>query len=207
MALIKAGKRVEDPFVDASAAEAIPPSGPVIVSLAQWQAQRDALLARGTPLGIRLHSDQSPEAIADDVKHFAAIALEFPKFRDGRAYSYARLLRERYGFVAADEMLRAVTLMLRNTVRELGEDEDFVGHLSDNEFVVLTTPRHGVSIRTRIETRLRNSLQHFYRAEDQDASFLTLDVGTLVIQLGQYDTVALVKQALRDTIAPAATSS
>jgi uncharacterized protein (DUF934 family) len=118
MALIKAGKRVEDPFVDASAAEAIPPSGPVIVSLAQWQAQRDALLARGTPLGIRLHSDQSPEAIADDVKHFAAIALEFPKFRDGRAYSYARLLRERYGFkgelrAVGDVLMEQLFFMVR----------------------------------------------------------------------------------------------
>jgi uncharacterized protein (DUF934 family) len=118
MALIKAGKRVEDPFVDASAAEAIPPSGPVIVSLTQWQAQRDALLARGTPLGIRLHSDQSPEAIADDVKHFAAIALEFPKFRDGRAYSYARLLRERYGFkgelrAVGDVLMEQLFFMVR----------------------------------------------------------------------------------------------
>jgi uncharacterized protein (DUF934 family) len=96
---------VEDSFLDASGAEAIPPSGPVIVSLEQWQKNRDALLARGTPLGIRLHSDQSPEAIAADVQRFALIALEFPKFRDGRAYSYARLLRERYGFTGE---LRAV---------------------------------------------------------------------------------------------------
>jgi len=105
MSLIKQGKLAADPFVDASGAESIPPSGPVIVSLAQWQAQRDALLARGTPLGIRLHSDQSPEVIANDVGHFALVALEFPKFRDGRAYSYARLLRERYGFTGE---LRAV---------------------------------------------------------------------------------------------------
>jgi len=118
MALIKAGKRVEDPFVDASGADAIPPSGSVIVSLAQWQAQRDALLARGTPLGIRLHSDQSPEAIADDVQHFAVMALEFPKFRDGRAYSYARLLRERYGFkgelrAVGDVLMEQLFFMLR----------------------------------------------------------------------------------------------
>src|SRR5262249_36553874 len=92
MSLLKGGKLVPDTFVDASGAEAIPPAGPVIVSLDQWQKNRDALLARGTPLGVRLHSDQSPESIADDVQHFALVALEFPKFRDGRAYSYARLL-------------------------------------------------------------------------------------------------------------------
>jgi uncharacterized protein (DUF934 family) len=118
MSLIKAGKLVEDTFVDASGAEAIPPSGPVIVSLAQWQAQRDALLKRGTPLGLRLHSDQSPEAIADDVQRFALIALEFPKFRDGRAYSYARLLRERYGFkgelrAVGDVLMEQLLFMVR----------------------------------------------------------------------------------------------
>lgn len=113
-------------------------------------------------------------------------------------------LRERYGFVAADDMLRAVTLMIRNTVRELGSDEDLVSHLSDDELVVLTTPRHGVAIRSRLETRLRHSLKHFYRAGDAEAGFLTLDVGLLTVQLGQYDTVAAVKQALRETVAPAA---
>jgi uncharacterized protein (DUF934 family) len=118
MSLIKGGKLVKDSFVDASAAESIPPAGAVIVSLEQWQKQRDALLARGTPLGIRLHSDQAPELIADDVQRFAVIALEFPKFRDGRAYSYARLLRERYGFkgelrAVGDVLLEQLLFMLR----------------------------------------------------------------------------------------------
>ena len=118
MALIKGGKLLADPFVDASAAESIPPSGPVLVSFEQWQSQRDALLARGTPLGIRLRSDQPPELIADDVQHFALIALEFPKFRDGRAYSYARLLRERYGYkgelrAVGDVLLEQLFFMLR----------------------------------------------------------------------------------------------
>jgi uncharacterized protein (DUF934 family) len=122
MSLIKAGKIVEDPFYDASGAETIPASGAVIVNLEQWQAQRDALLARGAPLGLRLHSDQSPELIADDpandVNRFALIALEFPKFRDGRAYSYARLLRERYGFkgelrAVGDVLMEQLFFMLR----------------------------------------------------------------------------------------------
>jgi uncharacterized protein (DUF934 family) len=105
MALIKNGELVASSFVDVSAAPAIPPAGPVIVSLEQWQANRDDLLKRGTPLGVRLHSDQPPELIAADLEHFAVVALEFPKFRDGRAYSYARLLRERYKFTGE---LRAV---------------------------------------------------------------------------------------------------
>jgi uncharacterized protein (DUF934 family) len=118
MGLVKDNALVDDPYVDASAAESVPPTGPVIVSLAQWQAQRDALLARGTALGVRLHSDQSPELIAADLKHFALVAVEFPKFRDGRAYSYARLLRERYGYdgelrAVGDVLLEQVFFMLR----------------------------------------------------------------------------------------------
>jgi uncharacterized protein (DUF934 family) len=118
MALIKDGKLVESSFVDVSGASEIPATGSIIVSFEQWQAQRAALLARGTPLGIRLHSDQSPELIADDVARFALVALEFPKFRDGRAYSYARLLRERYGFngelrAVGDVLLEQLFFMLR----------------------------------------------------------------------------------------------
>jgi uncharacterized protein (DUF934 family) len=119
MALVKNGELVESSFVDASAAEAIPPTGAaIIVSLEQWKAHRDDLLQRGTPLGIRLHSDQPPELIAEDLQHFALVALEFPKFRDGRAYSYARLLRERYGFkgelrAVGDVLLEQLFFMLR----------------------------------------------------------------------------------------------
>ena len=118
MALVKNGELAASSFVDASAAEAIPPTGPVIVSLDQWKAHRDELLKRGTPLGIRLHSDQPPDLIAADLPHFAVVALEFPKFRDGRAYSYARLLRERYGFkgelrAVGEVLLEQLFFMLR----------------------------------------------------------------------------------------------
>src|SRR5690606_3366748 len=78
----------------------------------------DQLLARGEPVGLRLKSDQSPEAVAEDVGHFEVIALEFPRFRDGRAYSYARLLRERYGYgkelrAVGDVLLEQLFFMLR----------------------------------------------------------------------------------------------
>ena len=118
MALVKNGELVTSAFVDASGADAIPAAGAVIVSLDQWKAQREQLLQRGTPLGIRLRSDQPPELIAADLQHFAVVALEFPKFRDGRAYSYARLLRERYGFegelrAVGEVLLEQLFFMLR----------------------------------------------------------------------------------------------
>jgi len=105
MALIKHGEIAQDPWADASGLEAIPDTGPVIVSLEQWEARRDALVARTDPVGIRLRSDEPPTRIADDLAHFGLVALEFPVFKDGRAYSYARLLRERHGYTGE---LRAV---------------------------------------------------------------------------------------------------
>ena len=74
------------------------PDGAVLVSLARFQAERDILIARNAPLGVRLKSDQSPERLGEDVHRLSLVALEFPKFRDGRAFSWARLLRTRLGF-------------------------------------------------------------------------------------------------------------
>jgi uncharacterized protein (DUF934 family) len=74
------------------------PEGAVLVSLARFRRDRDSLLARNTPIGVKLQSSENPELLGDDVSHFSLIALEFPKFRDGRAFSWARILRTRLGF-------------------------------------------------------------------------------------------------------------
>jgi uncharacterized protein (DUF934 family) len=96
--LLKEGKQVDDPFVYTVGDETLPAEGGVIVDLERFQAERDALVARGAPLGVRLDSGQSPELIADDLPLLSVVALEFPAFTDGRAYSSARILRERFGF-------------------------------------------------------------------------------------------------------------
>lgn len=98
MALIRDGQLAEDSFVFIADEAALPAAGGIVVSLERWNAERDALLARKDPVGIRLQSDQSPELIDGDLDRFALVQLEFPQFRDGRAYSYARILRERYGY-------------------------------------------------------------------------------------------------------------
>jgi len=95
--LIKSGAFAEDMFARV-ADDAALPDGAVIVSLARFQKERDALLARNTPVGIQLQSSENPEVLGADVNHFSLIALEFPKFRDGRAFSWARMLRTRLGF-------------------------------------------------------------------------------------------------------------
>jgi uncharacterized protein (DUF934 family) len=110
MPLIKDKAFVENAFTHVADGEALP-DGPAVVSLKRWQAERETLAARNAPLGLRLTSDQSPEALGDDIHHFALIELEFPKFRDGRGYSWARILRQRLGFKGE---LRAVGDVLRD---------------------------------------------------------------------------------------------
>ncbi len=98
MPLIKHGRLVEDPWVSLDDDAELPREAPVIVTLERWRAERDALIDRGGLLGIRLAADQPPDEIADDLDRFELVALDFPKFTDGRAFSSARVLRERYGF-------------------------------------------------------------------------------------------------------------
>jgi len=102
---------VEDPWVTVEDESEPPMEGPAIISLDRWQAHRDELLGRNAPLGIRLRSDQAPALIAEDLDRFDVVALEFPVFKDGRAYSYARLLRERYAYGGE---VRAVGNVLRD---------------------------------------------------------------------------------------------
>ena len=86
-----------DSFV-AVADDAALPEGAVTVSLARFQKERDQLLARNTPIGVKLQSSENPELLGDDVNRLSLVVLEFPKFRDGRAFSWARILRTRLGF-------------------------------------------------------------------------------------------------------------
>ncbi|MBX3498496.1 MAG: DUF934 domain-containing protein [Alphaproteobacteria bacterium] len=98
MPLLKAGRLVEDPWRVVDDAAPLSASEPVIVSLARFQAERQTLLERWAPLGVKLRNSDAIDALAGVVNRFAVIALEFPKFSDGRAYSQARGLRERLGF-------------------------------------------------------------------------------------------------------------
>jgi len=104
MPLIKNGAFAEDTFKTVADDGPMPENG-TIVSLARFLRERETLLARNAPLGVRLQSQESPEPLADHVHRFSVIALEFPRFRDGRAFSWARLLRTRLGF---DGEIRAV---------------------------------------------------------------------------------------------------
>ncbi|ADG09747.1 DUF934 domain-containing protein [Caulobacter segnis] len=90
---------VEDTFVFVADEDALPESGDVILSLARFEAEGDALLASNSRrVGVRIEPDQEVEVLAYDLPRLAVVALAFPKYRDGRAYTSARLLRERFGY-------------------------------------------------------------------------------------------------------------
>ncbi len=88
------------------------PAGKVIVPLKVWQAQRATLQSR-TELGVWLASDERAEELQSELDKFALIAVDFPKFADGRGYSIAYHLRVRYGYQGE---LRAIGDVLRDQI-------------------------------------------------------------------------------------------
>jgi uncharacterized protein (DUF934 family) len=111
MTLIKNGEVAENTWRNLEDDDQVSGEEAIIVSLARWQTEKDTFAGRNGALGIRLESHQKPEAIADDVDRFDLIALDFSALPDGRAFSYARILRERYGYKGE---LRAVGKVIQD---------------------------------------------------------------------------------------------
>ena len=86
------------------------PAGKVIVPLKVWQQQRVALEGRAD-LGVWVGSSERPEELKGDLSHFKVVAVDFPKFADGRGYSIAYNLRARLGYTGE---LRAIGDVLRD---------------------------------------------------------------------------------------------
>jgi len=108
--LIDAVYVLEDDRFTTVADDEAPPPGDVIVSFTRFQAEGDALLSQGRAVGVRLTAEESVDDLAYDLPRIGVVALEFPKYRDGRAYTGARLLRERYHYTGE---IRAVGDVLR----------------------------------------------------------------------------------------------
>jgi uncharacterized protein (DUF934 family) len=106
----------ENAFVFVADEDVIPAQGGVILSLARFQTDGAALLDDGRAVGVRIEPAERVEDLAYDLPRLALIAPAFPKFRDGRAYSTAALLRERLGFKGE---VRAVGDVLREQAYEM----------------------------------------------------------------------------------------
>jgi uncharacterized protein (DUF934 family) len=98
MPLIKDGEFVADRFLFIPEGHAFPEDCGVMVTLARFQSERDTLLAHHRPVAVRLAANENPEVLKNDLPEIEAIALEFPVFKDGRSFSWARMLRERFGY-------------------------------------------------------------------------------------------------------------
>jgi len=88
--------------------------------------------------------------------------------------------RESYGFVAADDVQRAVSLMLHNAMRGVGSSKDFIGQLGPTQFILATQPANLPALNDRIRSRLEQSLDYFYPLKDRgkgSASSDRLNVG------------------------------
>jgi uncharacterized protein (DUF934 family) len=104
------------------------PEAPAILSKKRWFAEREALASRNAPMGLLIAAGEGVDDIAGDLARFALIALDFPKFSDGRAFSTARLLREKHGYAGE---LRAVGNVLSDLIsfmRRVGFDAFEVTH-------------------------------------------------------------------------------
>ena len=111
MPLVENGKVIEDRYNRVADDAPLPEGVPVIVSAKRFLSEADALSSRDGLLGVSWPNDRRVAELKPWLDHLALIALDFPKFRDGRAYSQARLLRESMGFSGT---LRATGDVLRD---------------------------------------------------------------------------------------------
>lgn len=109
--------------------------------------------------------------------------------------------REAYGFVASDDVLRAVSVIIHNTMKETGSAEDFIGHISPTDFVIVISPSNMPPFQERIRSRLEQSLDYFYPIKDRENAGKSSD--RLAIQLhevppvyGRYTSVEQLKKDL-----------
>ncbi|TBV09793.1 DUF934 domain-containing protein [Stutzerimonas kirkiae] len=112
--IIKGNRVIDDDWslVGADTAlDALPNSGNLIVPLALWKEHASALKARDGGLGVWLDAEEIIEDIIEHLADFQVVALNFTAFTDGRHYSSARLLRERYGYKGE---IRAIGDVLRD---------------------------------------------------------------------------------------------
>jgi DNA-binding response OmpR family regulator len=111
------------------------------------------------------------------------------------------IFRDKYGFVAADDVLRAVNLMIHTTVREVGRMTDFVGHLSGDAFLVVTIPAIVQDLKDQVTNKLQQTLEYFYPINDRERPLMTqerlrVDIKLLDSSQGRFISVEALKKAL-----------
>ena len=118
--------------------------------------------------------------------------------------------RDEYGFVAADDVLRAISLMIDTTVKEVGVPSDLLGHLTASDFIVITIPEIAAQLSKRLNARLQQSLDYFYPMRDREAhtgrlksiyvNRLSIKIGILRREDGPFKDISLIKKRLQEQI-------
>jgi uncharacterized protein (DUF934 family) len=111
MPLVKNARITTDLFVHVADGAELPGDGAVLITAARFLEEPEAMLKRAGKTGVIWPNNRAVDDLVPYLDRLAAVALVFPTFRDGRAYSQARLLRERHGY---DGELRATGQVLRD---------------------------------------------------------------------------------------------
>lgn len=109
--------------------------------------------------------------------------------------------RDAYGFVASDDVMRAISLMIQNTIKELSSADSFLGHISPTDFVVVMTPDVMSAFQEKIRSRLEQSLDYFYPIKDREQAAkqpdrLSISVVDVPSVFGRYSSVEQLRKDL-----------
>src|SRR6476469_1353929 len=144
MPLVKNATTVADPFVHVVDGAELPGDGAVLGTAERFLADRETLSRRAGKVGVIWPNNRPVDDLVPYLDRLAAVALVFPSFRDGRAYSQARLLRERHGY---DGEMRATGQVLRDQfvfMSRAGFDAFEVKKDADAEAFAETMKRYSV---------------------------------------------------------------
>ena len=144
MPLVKQGSITADLFVHVADGAELPGDGAILVTAARFLEDPEGLLKRAGKVGVIWPNNRDLDDLVPYLDRLAAVALVFPIFRDGRAYSQARLLRERHGF---EGELRATGQVLRDQfvfMSRAGFDAFEVKKDADADAFAATVKRYSV---------------------------------------------------------------
>ncbi|QWG17830.1 DUF934 domain-containing protein [Bradyrhizobium sediminis] len=144
MPLVKSGKITADAFVPVADDAELPGDGAILISAARLLGDAEALSRRAGKLGVVWPNNRDVDDLVPWLDRLAVVALAFPSFRDGRAYSQARMLRERHGYRGE---LRATGQVLRDQfvfMLRAGFDAFEVTKEGDAEAFAATVKRYSV---------------------------------------------------------------
>ncbi len=170
MPLVKNGKIATDTFVHVADDAELPGDGAILVSAARFLENPEAILRRPGKSGVIWPNNRDVDDLVPYLDRLTVVALVFPSFRDGRAYSQARLLRERHGFKGE---LRATGQVLRDQfmfMLRAGFDAFEVKKEADAEAFANTAKRYSVFYQPTGDGRLTALHQRMQLRHSESAS-------------------------------------